>query len=213
MTPARFTNNSNDSTLHHDINDNLIGQDVTTTVDGKVLHGTTISRHNSEGYICDFGEHGRITLTRAEVLGDRDFIATIHDHRNVGVRAEVLIQWELTSVTAWEPVQKFRNDEHNAHVIAEYARLHGLLDTPGWAWTQSLVSDPELANIQKHRVRGGSLQVLVTWDHGEENWESVSELSQDVVEDNREKLARYAQENDLLDCEGWTWAKKHSLVQ
>ena len=209
MTPARFTNNSNDSALHHDVNDDLIGRDVTTTVDGKVLPGIATSRHNGEGYICDFGQHGRITLTRAEVLGDRDFIATILKHRNVGVRAEVLIQWELASAKKWVPVQQFRNDEYNAEVIAEYALLHGLLDTRGWAWTRSLIRDSQLTAIQKHRVRGGSLQVLVKWDHGEETWESVSELSQNADEEEREKLARYAQENDLLDCKGLTWAEKH----
>ena len=207
MSPERFLKTPNNAAVAED--DPLVGQSVTTTVEGKVICGESVRKHEGEGYVCNFGANGEIVLTRAEVLGDRDFMVRIHEHRGIGMKAQVLIEWELAGSTKWEPVNRYRNDEANAQIIADYALSQGLLETRGWEWTQSYIRPLELVTIHEHGTQGGSLQVLVTWDNGDEEWESVLELSQNEVYDNREKLARYAQENNLLRKKGWAWAEKH----
>ncbi|KAI2498571.1 RNA-dependent RNA polymerase [Fragilaria crotonensis] len=206
ISPERLMNTNDDV---EDAQDDLIGQDVTTIKDGKLLHGITIRQDDQGGYLCDFLAHGRWSLTKSEVLGDRDFIVKIHDHRGLGVKAEILIEWQFASTPTWERIHGFRNDEANAQVVAEYARVQDLLGTRGWEWTKDFIRPSELAEILEHDERDGDLQVRVIWDHGEVDWESVLELRENEVQENREKLARYAQEKDLLRCEGWTWAESY----
>ncbi|KAI2496317.1 RNA-dependent RNA polymerase [Fragilaria crotonensis] len=152
ISPERLMNTNDDV---EDAQDDLIGQDVTTIKDGKLLHGITIRQDDQGGYLCDFLAHGRWSLTKSEVLGDRDFIVKIHDHRGLGVKAEILIEWQFASTPTWERIHGFRNDEANAQVVAEYARVQDLLGTRGWEWTKDFIRPSELAEILEHDERDG----------------------------------------------------------
>ena len=58
-------------------------------------------------------------------------------------------------------------------------------------------------SIDGHRKQGRSWEVLVNWDHCERSWEPLSEmrLADSIT------LAKYAIDNDLLDENGWKWAR------
>ena len=57
--------------------------------------------------------------------------------------------------------------------------------------------------ILNHRKMGRKWEVRVFWDTGETTWEPLSEMRlADMI-----TLTKYAHENDLINKDGWKWAK------
>jgi len=86
----------------------------------------------------------------------------------------------------------------------EYATIIELFnkkdeDTEDKVWT--------FEKFNNHRKVGrGPWEVEVVWTTGEKTWQRVSEMRKD----DPLTLALYAREHDLLDVDGWKWAKSYS---
>ena len=64
----------------------------------------------------------------------------------------------------------------------------------------------EISAHRKIKVDGKTImQVKVLWDTGEETWESLNH----VKADDPVTVAKYAEENGLVDKPYWKWAKRY----
>lgn len=188
--------------------DFLIGQEVARLIDGEEVKGVTVATAHDDGYICDFGAYGHVTMSKMEVLDGRDLIDKIKSHRGKGYRVEVLILWELSKTESWERVDVLRREnDDNAAELAEYARVEKLLEYKGWMWAREYLRKPLVEECRSHRGRGISLRVEICWDDGEVSWELATELDKDVQ--CRAAVVEYAKEKGLLKRKDWFWAKQH----
>jgi hypothetical protein len=145
------------------------------------------------------GEETTVTMSRSQILQDRDFVEEIVTHHG----RRVQVKWASNLEPTWDTVDHLRNEIESQ--LAQYAIDHDLTKTLGWGWAARYISDSEMTDIVSHEVTGGNTKVLVVFDDGTKEWRSF----EDVKEDAEDLLARYGRKNQLETENGWEWVNKY----
>lgn len=141
----------------------------------------------------------KITMTRAQILQDRDFVEEIVTH----LGRQVQVKWASNPEPTWHTVDHLRTEIEPQ--LAQYAIDHDLSKTLGWGWATRYIAESEMMDIVSHEGTGSRSKVLVYFDDGTKEWRSLEE----VKEDAEDLLAKYGRKNHLEKEKGWEWVETY----
>jgi hypothetical protein len=169
--------------------------------DGKVQQAIVSRKKSANEYVVNIGTN-TLTMTKEEILRDRDYVEGVAGHKGTGRYTEVQVKW-ATGERTWVRLSSMQ--WQIPEMLAEYARKNNLLHCTGWHWAKRHVRDSEIASIEGHKKEKGLILVRIVWDDGDYTWESIDDMKPVATD----LLADYAFGNYLENTKGWIWVKTY----
>ena len=172
--------------------DSSIDTEFPVKENGKSFIATVLQKFDNGNYQVQVG-NSKKQFSKHDIQDRNGLVVDILGHQ----RGQIHVLWGDKS-TSWEPRSTLR--KCIPILLAEYASENNLLDLKGWKWAQDHVRTP--IKITNHGKENGSMKVEIVWNDGRTSWKKQSFIK------DKDILAKYAIENQLLDQDGWNWVKK-----